>query len=206
MTTKQRLLLFLYSNKNIVGCLLALAGLALYFTGIIDRFWYLIVPGLYAVGWLITPGNPAFDLRLRQEMSAEEIRDRLNELERVARKRLPKESAAHVSSIKQTIEEILPAITNLDSPDQSIFALRQTVMQYLPDTIQNYLALPPAYANVHPVKEGKTAKQLLEEQLRLLDEEMKAIAIDINKADTQRLLAHGRFLEERFQTAESWLT
>jgi len=48
MTRKQRILLFLYSTPNIVGSLLGILGLALFFFGVIGRFWLLIVVGLYA--------------------------------------------------------------------------------------------------------------------------------------------------------------
>ncbi|MEZ4518057.1 MAG: hypothetical protein R3C44_14970 [Chloroflexota bacterium] len=206
MTTKQRVLMFVYSNRNIWGAALALVGLLLYFTGIIDRFWYLIVPGLYAIGWLIAPQSEAVDLQLRQEMSADEIRHQLDELSRVARKKLPKDLAAQVDSIKNTIIGMLPLLVNANPADKDVYTVRETALHYLPDTLQNYLNLPSAYANYHPIKDGKTAKQLLSEQLALLDEEMKEIAVDLNKADSQKLLAHGRFLRDRFQESESWLT
>lgn len=198
--------MFVYSNKNIAGCALALIGLLLYFTGIIDRFWYLIVPGLYAIGWLIAPQSPAVDVQMRQEMSADEIRQQLNELSKIAKRKLPKDLAAQVESIKATIIDMLPLLVNAGPSDRDVFAVRQTALQYLPDTLQNYLNLPPAYANYHPIKDGKTARQLLSEQLAMLDEEMKEIAVDLNKSDSQKLLAHGRFLRDRFQESESWLT
>lgn len=59
--------------------------------------------------------------------------------------------------------------------------------------------LPSAYANLHPVKNGKTARQLLSEQLDLLDHSMQQIVEDIHRNDTQKLVVHGRFLEEKFR-------
>jgi hypothetical protein len=35
----------------------------------------------------------------------------------------------------------------------------------------NYLSLPPAFANLHPVRYGKTERQLLNKQLDILDRE-----------------------------------
>jgi hypothetical protein len=52
------------------------------------------------------------------------------------------------------------------------------------------LNLPRAYANAQPIKDGKTARQLLVGQLDILDREYKS--------DSQRLMAHGRFLQDTF--------
>jgi hypothetical protein len=46
--------------------------------------------------------------------------------------------------------------------------VRQTALEFLPEALQHFLKLPPAFANVHPLKDGKTAKTLLLEQLDLL--------------------------------------
>ena len=45
---------------------------------------------------------------------------------------------------------------------------------------------------------GKTPQQLLREQVQLLDEKLDEIADAVHQHDTDRLLANGRFLEERF--------
>lgn len=46
----QRPVLFFYGTNNIAGCLLALGGLVLYFGGVIEAYWWLIVAGLYGRG------------------------------------------------------------------------------------------------------------------------------------------------------------
>ncbi len=58
--------------------------------------------------------------------------------------------------------------------------------------------LPREYADTHPVQEGRTARQVLTDQLDLLAEQMDEVATAVNRNDVDRLLAHGRFLEERF--------
>jgi len=47
--------IWFYSTGNLLGSALALIGLGLYFTGLIDRWWWLIVPGLYLSGLLLAP-------------------------------------------------------------------------------------------------------------------------------------------------------
>jgi len=55
-----------------------------------------------------------------------------------------------------------------------------------------------AYATLHPVQDGKTPRQVLLDQLTLLEGKMTEVADDVHRNDTDRLLANGRFLEERF--------
>lgn len=63
---KRRLLLFLYSTPHIVGSVLGLLGLGLFFAGIIKSYWYFIVAGLYVIGVLATPKSPTYELRLER--------------------------------------------------------------------------------------------------------------------------------------------
>ena len=54
----RRLEAFLYSRRNIVGSLLALGGLALYFVGLLAGLeWLPIIAGLYLIGVLLVPGE-----------------------------------------------------------------------------------------------------------------------------------------------------
>jgi septum formation topological specificity factor MinE len=204
MTTRQRLLFYLYGAPNIIGSLPGLGGLALYFLGIIHDFWFLIVVGLYGIGVLATPKNPTYQVHLRNEMTADEIRAELERLVAGMRKRVPKEIFVMVESIKNSILEILPRIVDINSSDYNICTIRQTALEYLPETIESYLKLPKAYASIHPVKNGKTANQLLSEQQNLLDGEMKAIVDDFYRNDTQRLMAHGKFLQGKFGKSMAW--
>ena len=43
------------------------------------------------------------------------------------------------------------------------------------------------------------------EQLGLLDTELKSVIEDLHRNDTQRLLAHGRFLNEKFGKSDLML-
>jgi hypothetical protein len=86
--------------------------------------------------------------------------------------------------------------------DPNLYTIRQTALDYLPVALQDYLALPTAYATLQPVRDGKTARQLLLEQLDLMDTGMRQIADDAHRNDAEKLLAHGRFLEEKFAKSE----
>ncbi|MDJ0752033.1 MAG: hypothetical protein QNJ45_00830 [Ardenticatenaceae bacterium] len=202
MKFSDRFWLYLYSNRNIAGSLLALGGLSLYFLNIIDSFWYLIVPGLYLVGALGFPTTKKERLQLQSQITAKEIRKELNNLTFKIRRKVSKPILQRVKSIKESIFVILPFISDINSSDPNVFVIRRTALEYLPKTLENYLKLPPAYAKFHPVRDGKTAEKILEEQLEILDREMKEMVIDISKNDVQAMLAHGRFLEEKFNESE----
>jgi hypothetical protein len=198
MNKRRRFLIFLYSKPNLVGSVLGLLGLVLHFAGVIGDFWFPIILGLYAAGVLLTPKDEQTERALKNRMTVRDLQDDLASLERKARRRLPKDAQEKVASIRAVLCEILPTVSDLDSGDYNVYIIRQMAEEYLPQTLQNYLKLPKGYARFHPVKDGKTPHQLLMEQLNLLDSVMKEISQDFFRNDTQGMMVHGRFLEDKF--------
>jgi hypothetical protein len=198
MNNRQRFMLFLYSTPNLVGSALGIVGLLLFFLGIIHNFWLLIVIGLYGIGALATPRNPTYELSLKNQLTVDDIREGLDGLVRKIQGKVPKDVLDLVLSIKASIFEVLPQIVDLSSSDTNVFLIKQTALDYLPASLQNYLNLPPAYANFHVVQDGKTPKQLLIEQITLLDNEMKEVAQAVYNNDTQQLMVQGQFLKDKF--------
>ena len=124
----------------------------------------------------------------------------------VRNKKAAKEVVALVDSIKESIVEILPRLARQEGTPYDAHVIRQTALEYLPDMLETYLALPPAFARLHPVKDGKTATEVFIGQLQLLDAEMNKLAVDILKNDTEALIVHGNFLKEKFQSSDKdWL-
>jgi len=70
---RTRVLLYLYSTRNIVATALALAGPALLFAGVFRDYWLAITFGLYAVGWLVTPPPRVVDIDLTQALSIDAL-------------------------------------------------------------------------------------------------------------------------------------
>jgi hypothetical protein len=68
----------------------------------------------------------------------------------------------------------------------------------LPTALNAYLSLPPGYITTQPGSEGKTALAVLLDELDLLDSQMKHAAEVIHQSEMDRLVAHGRFLRDRF--------
>jgi len=203
----RRFYLFLYSPANILGCFLGLLGLGLFFVGLIKIYWFAIVAGLYALGYLLAPANRRLDLKIDAQLDMAEILQALEALAKTVRKmKVAKEVVTLVDSIKESIIEILPFLAKQEGTPYDAHVIRQTALEYLPDMLETYLALPPAFARLHPMKDGKTATQIFIGQLQLLDGEMKKLAVDILKDDTEALIVHGNFLREKFQgSGQDWL-
>ncbi|CAL1240473.1 hypothetical protein [Candidatus Methylocalor cossyra] len=202
MSRIDRLFLFLYGRRNLVGTSLALLGLLLFFTGIIRHYWLFIVAGLYALGFLLTPAERRESLT-PQGLDVDRIEDALDHLVRAIRQRVPAEVLAKVEGIREAIIALLPELQRQDwEQGHQIHIIRETALSYLPDMLGSYLRLPAAFAQRHPIKDGKTARQLLNEQLDLLDGEIKRIAVDLHRRDLGALVAHGRFLREKFGRSE----
>jgi hypothetical protein len=193
---QQRILKYLYSTKNIVGSLLAVVGLVLFFAGIVGALWPVVVVGLYAIGVLVTPGTATIDLR--SGFDPDDVRKALDHEVHAVSGRVPADVLAKVQNIQQIILGILPRSGALPPGSPELFVVERTATDYVPTALESYLNLPRAYATLHPVQGGKTAKQVLLDQLSLLESKMAEVAEDVHRNDTDRLLANGRFLEERF--------
>ena len=129
-------------------------------------------------------------------MSASEIAETLeSELVRV-RSQLPADVASKLERIQATILGILPRAEDL-GPEE-LFVVRRTAVDYLPVAIDSYLRLPRPYATQHPIAAGKTALQLLNDDLDLMETKLGDISEAIHRKDSDALIAHSRFLDEKF--------
>jgi hypothetical protein len=196
----QRLLRYLYSNKNLVGSAGGLAGLALYFTGLVGDLWPVVVGGLYGVGALATPPTRTFDLH--SGLDPGNLNRAMAEQERRLRGRVPDDVLAAVGRVHGQVREVLERRHALPPGSHDAFVVERTALDYVPTALESYLNLPRGYANRVPVSNGRTPRQILLDQLALLESKLGEVIEAIAKGDTDRLLAHGRFLEDAFAASE----
>jgi hypothetical protein len=198
----ERITRFLYSRRSIVGSLLAVAGLALHFVGLLGGpLWLPIVAGLYLIGVLLVPAEQGLDLVLDAESSTEEIRRGLERIVLLTRGRVAVDIADRIGHIRDSIMLTLEADGGRVAGDPVARTIRQTALDYLPSALGAYLALPRAYAERRAVAGGRTPHDVLLEQLDLMDTKMREAADAILAHDSERLLANGRFLADRFATS-----
>ena len=195
-----RLEAFLYSRRNIVGSLLALGGLALHLAGLVAGLeWLPITAGLYLIGVLLVPGEPGLDIQLGAAQDAGQVREGLDRLGKSLRGRVAADLLAKVASIQASILATLEVEGSPgDAADPNVYLIRQTALAYLPDAFDAYLRVPRFTAEQRPIAGGRTPHDVLLDQLDLMDRRLADVADDMARHDSEKLLANGRFLAEKF--------
>ena len=105
-----------------------------------------------------------------------------------------------VQNIRDSILATLPQSGDAGQSlaDPNVYLIRKTALAYLPQALDAYLALPRIYAERRAVADGRTPHDVLLDQLSLMDSKLHEVADDLVRNDTEKLLVHGRFLQERF--------
>ena len=192
------LLRYLYSSKNIIGSTLALFGLLLFFAHVITVFfWPFVVVAMYGIGALLGPAPPQVALG-GTSFDPDSIRRALQHQLSTANGKLPPPLQQRLQQIADTITGILPHYAEFPPGSPDLFVVGRTATDYLPSALQAYLNLPRAYATLHKMANGKTADDVLGDQLTLIATKMNEVADAVHKKDSDALLANGRFLEEKF--------
>lgn len=96
------------------------------------------------------------------------------------------------------ISQIQDAPPELDA--RSSYLLKETLTQFLPDTLRGYLGLSQS-ARARLQAQGQDAETLMGEQLTLMQQGIDE-ALRLDHAAADRLLVQGRFLRERFSKVE----
>jgi len=111
---------------------------------------------------------------------------------------LPIDVQVKVEQIRRKVEVLLGYASRISPFSKDLYIVRQTATDYLPRTIEAYLALPSGSADRIVPSTGQTALQELRQQLELLDRKLDDIADNLQQRDFDRFLANRRFLEQRF--------
>jgi hypothetical protein len=121
----------------------------------------------------------------------------------VARSAVPAPVASRVTRVARTVRDTIPRLANLGAGSQQAYNVMATATDYLPEAIGGYLRLPRQFADSRPVDRGKTSLMILIDQLDLLAATMERVFDAVCRADAAALVAHGRFLAEKFGTAST---
>ena len=193
---------YFLGRRNVVGSVLALVGVVVAFTGILGPFWPIAVVGLYGAGFALAPRLGGTATRPEAQADLQDIRRALTGLIQANAGRLPGEVAAVLARIEGLVLTMLPRVEHLPPGSEDVYILRATATDYLPATLDSYLNLPREFASQHRLADGNTAETDLLAQLRLLELKLTEVSEDIARSDSDRLLANGRFLREKFGASE----
>ena len=192
---------YLTSGRNLTGSALALLGVGLALADPVGAQGLLLVIGLYLAGALAVRGNGrvsrfGFDPQRLQKALAEQIG--------AAAGRVSPEILSRMQRIELTIRtEILPRLDCLPLGAPELYLVERTVSDYLPTAVEAYLRLPHGYVSSQPGSQGRAAVDVLAEELDFLDAEMRQVAEVVHRTDMDRLLAHKRFLIDRFRREDA---
>ncbi len=190
---------YFLSTGNIAGSTLALAVVTAYLFGFIDDGWGWLTLGAYIAGVLPFAFTSA-PAHMPEGLSTAES---LLWLKQSALPKLPLDAKPILADIIARVEGLMPRLKQMEiqglveAPSRAM--LKQTITKLLPDAIETYLRLPPTYAKVARLGGGKTAQELLAEQLLMLQAHVHTLEDNLLSSDVNSMLANGQFLQEKFR-------
>lgn len=127
-----------------------------------------------------------------------QIRLGLNLLLVRASGKLPSDLMDRLARVRDAITDALKVAREDDLLSAEAFDARQAATEYLPTAVNAYITLPRAYAEETVVQDGKTSRELLQEQFDLIENAMRAVVDGRARAGAEKLAVQGRFLREKF--------
>ncbi len=195
---------FLFSNKNIVGSLLASIVIVLAFVGILKSLWIPIAIMSYIFGYLLVPKGKEIKFYHTKNEGLSDYIGFIAKMQRNAGEstKLPVEAKKVLGNISTNAIELLTFLKqddkNIGEINVDLINLTSIFDSYIPKIINQYERLPSKYANEVKTYQGKTAKAMLIEQLVIIEEKVQEIAYGMYEHDVTALRANGHFLKEKF--------
>ncbi len=187
---------YLRSRKHAAGLALAVLGAILSALDPVGPQGILLVLGFYLAAAIAIPNRKplppyGFEPRLVQRALSEKLM--------AVSGRVPPEVMGRLRLIELAIRtEILPGLDRLAPGSVELYLVERTASEYLPTAVDSYLRLPPGYVSAQPGSEGRTALSVLLDELDALESGVRSVAAAVHRAEMDRLLAHQRFLRDRF--------
>jgi hypothetical protein len=190
---------FLGSPGHVVGALFGLGGLILLNIGVISGpIAVAVIAGLYATGYFFA-SRPAVteNIGALPGKDSDKIEAGLDQMLAQIRRQVAPDIYATTVSIRDAIVYTIDHTGDIQT-DPDIYAVRQTALQNLPEALSKYVSLPRAYAERQLLENGKTSHDVLLEQLQVMEQKVHEVADSVIDRTSQRLITHGRFIEDRF--------
>ncbi len=125
----------------------------------------------------------------------------LTDVSRLGLNRLPPSVQMKIGQIRRKVDAILQYSEEFPVGSEDLYLVEHTATDYLPQTLDAYLRLPPASHNQPVEPGGRTAWEELWSQLNLMERKLDDVAAELKRKNADQLLANGKFLEERFRAA-----
>ena len=116
---------------------------------------------------------------------------------------VPGPVASRVRRVDRVVRDTIPRLPSLGAGSPQAYSVMATATDYLPEAVGGYLRLPRHFADSRPVDRGKSSLMVLIDQLDLLASTMDKVYDAVCRDDAAALVAHGRFLAEKFGSASA---
>jgi len=185
---------YLRSRRNLVACALALLAVILL---LVDPVWpagILLIIGFYALGAAAVRPNRMVD---RFGFEPRKLERSLQWQIAAVSGRVSPQIIARLQRIESILRtQILPGLECLPAGSLDLYLVERTVDEYVPTAVGSYLRLPRAHGLPDPL-----AHEIVMDELAVIERQMGRVAAQVRRADMDRLLAHQRFLRDRFGEA-----
>ena len=205
---------FLGSPANWCGLALAIAVLVLRARGMVGLAGLVIAAVGYLVGflagglWFGFPSlkEPVWEaLEFKDEGDAREAMERaLNGVRQLTQhnpgNRIPASLQARVLELCTELEGLLQQWERSKGSLslQDSFHARHIAISYLPEALNTYLSIPPAYATTRIIENGKTAQDIFKDTITELEAKVRQLGDDLASQDAHAFLVHSKFLKQKF--------
>jgi hypothetical protein len=116
---------------------------------------------------------------------------------------VPAAVSSRVRRVDRVVRDTIPRLARLGAGSPQAYSVMATATDYLPEAVGGYLRLPRQFADSRPVDGGKSSLLVLVDQLDLLAATMDKVFDAVCRDDAAALVAHGRFLAEKFGAAST---
>lgn len=121
--------------------------------------------------------------------------------------RLPTEAVPEIREAADQLFELLDygdalAVSGATIDPFAMFTISAAITDYLPTSIDGYLALPAVFLENHRSATGETPAQELVAQVTILRRGLIELAQSVYAGDSQRLTSQRRFLETKFSKSD----
>jgi len=198
---------WIFQYQHITGCIFGLISLYLFSKGWFGKFWPITLVGSYSIGWWLADtlmAKPSKPLAQKTIARAHPLSDGRAAILAKVEKRIPENAFNILIKICQCGAELRPRLETNPARIEELKLLERVIEVYLPITLDNYLKLPAEFAKIEMLSDGKTAEELLLEQLNLLAEHLHSMLKEAVMNDARTVIENGLFLEERFKAANSF--
>lgn len=206
---------FLTSPANWCGLAIAIAVVFARAAGILGAYWWAsVIIGYLAGYWLgkslfgepqlVVTDLAALDEALADREKPEVMKETLQALRTIAKSNIgkyfsPKQEAA-LSALTVAIENLhqewMRSKRQLSM--ENAFVAERLATEYLPDTVRQFVAIPPKFAANKIIAQNKTATQLFDESISEMHRKVEQLQDDLAAQDAEAFANHAAFLNQKF--------